>query len=185
MISLNDIRSYHCPRWQELPDLELYMDQVKSVLDKNLAIFIDRDPSKAITSTMINNYVKQKLVRPPVNKRYDRGHIAHFFIISLLKQIMSLGQIRDTIRCVTSLCSPEEAYDRFCEIFEQSLKSVFFEEKSGNKRSAGNEDAVIRSVCLAFANMLYAQYLVDSLLPEKEAPVQKEKKKKDKEKTTA
>lgn len=166
MISLEDIRSYHCPRWESLPDLELYMDQVKSVLSKNLAVFIGDDPQKAITPTMINNYVKQKLVPPPTNKRYDRRHIAYFFVITLLKPIMSLSQIKDAIACVTQKYSPKEAYDRFCEIFEQSLALVFFEEKAGRSKSQYPEaDSVIRSICLAYSNMLYAGYLVSLSAP--------------------
>lgn len=181
MISLEDIRSYHCPRWEELPDLELYMDQVMSVLDKNLKIFIGDDPAKSITPTMINNYVKQKLVRPPKNKRYDRGHIAHFYIITLLKQIMSLGEIQDAIACVTDKYDPKEGYNRFCEIFEQSLCLVFFEVKSKITGSEYAEaDAIIRSITLAFANMLYAGYLVVSQKPQADPEPAKDKEKKKK-----
>ncbi len=179
MISLEDIRAYHCPRWAELPDLELYMDQVMSVLDKHLKIFIGDDPTKSITPTMINNYVKQKLVRAPKNKRYDKGHLAQLYIITLLKQIMSLGQIQDAITCVMSSYSAEPGYDLFCDIFEQSLRLVFFEETQKPAKSAHPEtDAVIRSITLAFSNMLYAGYLISAQLPENETESQKEKKKK-------
>lgn len=178
MISMDDIRAYRCPRWSQLPDIELYMDQVKSVLDKNLAVFFSGDSTVAITSTMINNYVKQRLVPPPVNKRYDRRHIALFFIITLLKQIMSLSEIRRAISCVTDSYSDEDGYDRFCEIFEQSLRTVFFEEGKKTKDIKSAEtDQVIRSICLAYANMLYAGYLMGTLMPEPEPEPPKEKKK--------
>ena len=177
MISLDDIRSYHCPRWDQLPDLELYMDQVMSVLDKNLKIFIGEDPSKAITPTMINNYVKQKLVRAPRNKRYDRGHIAQLYIITLLKQIMSLSEIQDAITCVMNDYCAEAGYNRFCEIFEQSLHLVFFEEKGKAQKTEHPEtDSVIRSITLAFANMLYAGYLIAEQLPKEEEKTEKKKK---------
>ncbi len=181
MISLEEIRAYRCPRWDELPDLELYMDQVMSVLEKNLKIFIGNDPSKSVTPTMINNYVKQKLVRAPKNKRYDRGHIANFYIITLLKQIMSLGEIQAAITCVTEKYSTKEAYDRFCDIFENSLQLVFFEEKGKiTKSEYPDTDAIIRSISLAYANMLYAGYLVALQLPEKQPEPVKEKNKKEK-----
>lgn len=181
MITKEEIRAYRCPRWDELPDLELYMDQVMSVLDKNLKIFIGDDPAKSVTPTMINNYVKQKLVRAPKNKRYDRGHIANLYIITLLKQIMSLGEIKAAIACVTENYSSKDAYNRFCEILESSLALVFFEEKIKiSKSEYTEEDAIIRSITLAYANMLYAGYLVVSRLPEKEGAPVKEKKKKEK-----
>ncbi|MBR4881220.1 MAG: DUF1836 domain-containing protein [Clostridia bacterium] len=181
MLIPEEIKAYRCPRWEELPDLELYMDQVMSVLDKNLKVFIGDDSTKSVTPTMINNYVKHKLVRPPKNKRYDRGQIANLYIITLLKQIMSLGEIKDVVECVTQKYSPKDAYNRFCEIFESCLMSVFFDEKiRAVKTEQPEADAVIKSICLAYANMLYASFLISSQLPENgEQPV-KEKSKKEK-----
>lgn len=164
MITLDEIREYRCPRWDTLPDLDLYMDQVMSILEKNLRIFIGQDPQKTVTPTMINNYVKQKLVRPPKNKKYDRGHIANFYIITLLKQIMSLGQIKTAIESVLSdYSSSRKAYERFCDVFEYSIALVFFEEKKKLSKSDHPEaDMIVRSICLAFANMLYAEYLIEN-----------------------
>ena len=181
MIPTEEIRAYRCPRWEELPDLELYMDQVISVLNKNLQLFIGDDPSRAVTSTMINNYVKQKLVPPPKNKRYEREHIANIFVITLMKQLLSLGEIQAAITCVREEYSPKDAYNRFCEIFEQSLISVFFGERDGMNETAYPEaDAIISSISLAYANILYAGYLVKARMPEKEEAPVKEKKKKEK-----
>ena len=80
MFTNKEIIEYHCPRWDELPDIELYMDQVLSVLERKLKIFAEPE-EKIITSTMINNYVKQKVIKPPLNKRYDRYHLAYFYVI--------------------------------------------------------------------------------------------------------
>ncbi len=177
MFTLEEIKAYRCPSWEALPDIELYMDQVMSVLEKHLNIFIGEDPQRAVTPTMINNYVKQKLVRPPKNKKYDKGHIAHFYIITLLKQMMSLGQIKTAIDFVLKDYSSKEAYVRFCEVFEYSIGQVFFgEERELSVTSCENTDAVITSVCLACANMLYAEYL----LPEKKQPPKEKKEKKKK-----
>ncbi len=181
MISTEDIRSYRCPVWDELPDLDLYMDQVMSVLEKKLHIFIEEDPARAITPTMINNYVKQKMVPPPKNKRYNKRHIASFFIITLLKQVMSMSQISRVIDCVMTEENPEKGYNRFCDIFEASLLTVFFgEEKADTEKN--DTDVMLSSICLAFANKLYAELLLSKLAPEepkKESKdAQKEKKKK-------
>ena len=59
-----DILNFHCPRWHEFPDIDLYMDQLVTILEKNLIVFEQIWGEKIITSTMINNYVKQKVVVP-------------------------------------------------------------------------------------------------------------------------
>jgi len=56
-----EIKQFHIPRWIEIPEIDLYIDQVVSLLDNNLANFIKSDNEKkerAVTKTMINNYVK-------------------------------------------------------------------------------------------------------------------------------
>ncbi len=170
MFSLDKIREYHCPRWNELPDIDLYMDQVMTVLEKNLSLFIGTDPQKAITPTMINNYVKQKMVRPPKNKKYDRGHLVSFFLITLLKQMMSITEVKQAIACVMTEFSPEKGYNTFCEVFEKALHTVFFDRK-GSMLNIGDDTTetgnVITSVTLAYANMFYARYVLEKTAHDK------------------
>ena len=61
------------PRWEDLPDIELYMDQVLTLISKYLSMFNEvSGAEKLITPSMINNYVKAKLVAAPINKKYPR-----------------------------------------------------------------------------------------------------------------
>ena len=69
MDSTMEVLNFHCPRWKELPEIDLYMDQVVSILEKYLSVFMEYEGEKIITPTMINNYVKQKVVDPPIKKR--------------------------------------------------------------------------------------------------------------------
>ena len=64
MMTKEDFLKYRCPRWDEFPAIELYMDQVLSILENSLSGFSHGE--RTITSSMINNYVKQKIVKPPV-----------------------------------------------------------------------------------------------------------------------
>ena len=64
------------PRWEELPDMDLYMDQVVTLLNEYLKPFHAKDQEKMVTSTMINNYVKHGIVSPPVKKKYTKNHVA-------------------------------------------------------------------------------------------------------------
>ena len=60
---------YRCPRWEELPDLGLYMDQVLIVVEGALRPLFPNDPV-VLTSTMVNNYVKQQVLTPSEKKKY-------------------------------------------------------------------------------------------------------------------
>ncbi len=58
-----EIKKFHIPRWIEIPEIDLYIDQVVSLLNNSLSNYIKSDnekKDKAITKTMINNYVKKR-----------------------------------------------------------------------------------------------------------------------------
>ncbi len=92
------LKEYHLPTWDELPTIDLYMDQVILLLTKYLEIFsaVSND-DKIITPTMINNYVKQKTIPAPVKKRYSKMHLAYLIIICILKQTLSISTISKII----------------------------------------------------------------------------------------
>ena len=62
-----DMAKYHCPRYEEFPDIGLYMEQVIEILHSNLNPFATSQDEKLITSTMVNNYVKQKIFKKSNN----------------------------------------------------------------------------------------------------------------------
>ncbi len=162
-IEINDILEFHLPRWDELPEIELYMDQVVSILEKKLSIFAEPGNQKFITSTMINNYVKQKVVKPPVNKRYGRLQLSYLFVVFLLKRIMSISDICVSIEVMLKSYNAHHAYDIFCDEFENALHVAF----SGREMSNGLTDeqtpreiVAIRSAVMALANLILVTRLV-------------------------
>ena len=96
-IAIN-LASYRCPRYDDFPNFGLYAKQVIEFLDKHLSIFLVPTEEKLLTTTMINNYVKQKIVSAPVNKKYDRDQIIHLFVISILKQVLTISEIAKLLR---------------------------------------------------------------------------------------
>ena len=79
------------PRWDELPDIDLYLDQVLTLLDKYLGPFLPENGGHALTASMINNYVKLRIVPAPVKKRYGRVQLAYLLVIGLLlKQVLPI-----------------------------------------------------------------------------------------------
>ena len=89
------MQNFHLPTWEELPDLELYMDQVVSLVVRYVNLQPHSAPKDSIlTASAVNNYVRLKLIPPPVKKRYSRVHLAHLIVICCLKGSMSLSSIQ-------------------------------------------------------------------------------------------
>ena len=76
--------------WNEFPDIALYMDQVISYMDRQLIKFNNEGQ---LTSAMVNNYIKDKLLPRADGKKYNREHLAGLTEICLLKQVLP---VRDT-----------------------------------------------------------------------------------------
>ncbi len=92
-----EIKKFHLPRWNEIPEIDLYIDQVVSLLENYLSNYIKSDNEKensVITKTMINNYVKHGVIKAPINKKYNKENIAYLFVVFILKQIYSIDEIK-------------------------------------------------------------------------------------------
>ena len=87
------IMKIHIPRWNELPEIDLYLDQVVSYLEKYLEQYNVNKEDKIITKTMINNYVKLGIMPAPEKKKYSRQHIAYLIVICVLNQVYSISDI--------------------------------------------------------------------------------------------
>lgn len=77
----------------DIPDIELYMDQVTTFIDNKLRYHKRTLKDKILTKTMINNYTKSKILLPSKNKRYNRQHMILLILIYYLKQILSISDI--------------------------------------------------------------------------------------------
>ena len=77
----------------DIPDIELYMDQVTTFIDNKLGYHKRTLKDKILTKTMINNYTKSKILLPSKKKRYNRQHMIQLILIYYLKQILSINDI--------------------------------------------------------------------------------------------
>ena len=116
-----DMVKYHCPRYEEFPDIGLYMEQVIEILHSNLNPFATSQDEKLITSTMVNNYVKQKIIAPPKNKKYSRNQIIFLYVVGVLKQVFSISNIDTLVKLALKIYPLEVAYNFFCVEFEKAL----------------------------------------------------------------
>lgn len=144
--------SFRLPRWHELPEIDLYMDQVVSFLQMKLSVFDGMANDSPVTATMINNYVKQNLIEPPVNKKYNRDHIARLMIIFILKRVMSIPEIADTLYCINNIVGFEEGYNTFCEKCEKSVSLL----NERRRDEACEAEKIIECSVDALSSKLYA-----------------------------
>lgn len=92
------LADYKLPSWEDLPEIELYMDQVISLIKKYLEIFYEvTGEEKFITPSMINNYVKLGIIPAPEKKRYGKKHLAYLLIVCTLKQTLDMSTIQKII----------------------------------------------------------------------------------------
>ena len=87
------IRSSNIIEVEDIPNIDLYMDQVTTFMDKCLAQYKRYDDDKVLTKTMINNYTKAKIFPAPVKKKYSRTHLMLLIMIYHLKSVLSIKDI--------------------------------------------------------------------------------------------
>ena len=86
---------------EDLPNIDLYMDQVTTFMDAQLAVSKRHPEDKVLTKTMINNYAKNNLLPPPVKKKYSKEHLLALIFIYYFKNILSIGDIQAILKPIT------------------------------------------------------------------------------------
>lgn len=158
--NVDGILDFHCPRYSELPHLPLYKDQVITFIEHSLKELHIDSSEKLLTPTMVNNYVKQKVVSPPKDKRYNEKHLAYLIVVCILKQVFSLTEVCRLIRIQIDTCPIEQAYDYFCTELEAVVKSVLTTRNFSEPSSAlmdTEESEILRSAVMCFAHKFYIQ----------------------------
>lgn len=152
-----NIQNYHIPRWNEIPKLDLYLDQTVTLLEKELKNFICNKDETIITKTMINNYVKQGLIKPPKKKKYNKIHIATLFVICILKQVYSISDISELIGLAIKTARINSAYDQFCDAVEKAIGYTFDGIEYKVPDDIVFEQYLLQSVAQSFASKLYVE----------------------------
>lgn len=101
------------PAWEELPGIPLYMDQVIFYLKDSLRFFERDSETSLLTSSMINNYVKNDVLPHPEKKKYGKEHLSGLMAVCMLKQVLSLQDIK-------TLLDGQELGPEFYELFREA-----------------------------------------------------------------
>lgn len=105
---------------EDIPNIDLYMDQVTTFMDKALGNYKRYEEDKILTKTMINNYTKAKIFPPPIKKKYGRTHVMLLIMIYHLKAVLSIRDIGILFQPVLITKSKEDQ-----EIFIQHIYEGF------------------------------------------------------------
>lgn len=123
---LDELSKFSYKDYKELPDIDLYMDQVVTFLDKQLSIFQTSSLDKQITSSMINNYVKGEVVSAPISKKYNREHLALIQEVATLKQVLTIAEVKQIIdeRYRKEDLPKDEIFDHFKNLVSEKNKEA-------------------------------------------------------------
>ncbi|MBO5060676.1 MAG: DUF1836 domain-containing protein [Clostridia bacterium] len=107
---------YTIPSWDELPTIDLYMDQVIELVNRYLGLLLlFSGENGEITRPMINNYVKLKMMPAPVKKKYSRVHLAYIIVICTLKQSLNISTIQKILPIEISEEDVKTIYNSFAK----------------------------------------------------------------------
>ena len=147
------LAAFHMPRYHELPNMGLYLEQTTTYINQCLAPL----GCIEVTGSMIRNYVKMGLVAHPVKKQYFADQIAHLISITVLKSALSLENINLLFERQRKIYSNQVAYDYFCMEMENILRNRFG--ITGTVEDIGVTSSVekemLRSGVIAVSHLIY------------------------------
>lgn len=165
--SLDDVSM---PRWEDITDIPLYMDQLIAVVTQYLEPFqIFSSDKKPVTSSMVNNYVKLGLIPKPIKRHYNKRHIAYLIVITLFKEVISIQDIRRVLIFLAQSQGNSNAYNQFCALLEITIKrkghvylnvAVDDEIETDYSDPENFDKYIIYLACETITNLLFAKKFI-------------------------
>lgn len=182
---------------EDIPNIDLYMDQVTTFMDSKLATSKRHENDKILTKTMINNYAKNDLLPPPEKKKYSKEHVLTLIFIYYFKSILSISDIQSILNPITdryfgkgsSEMSLEDIYKEVFGLEHQETLNIMkdlakkFNTSMKTFEGMEGEDAELLRTFSFICMLSYDVYLkktiieriVDQMLHEEKDPSKKEK----------
>lgn len=116
-------------RPEDVPEIDLYMDQITTFMESQLAVTKRTEEDKIMTKTMINNYTKNKLLPPPIKKKYTKDHLYLLIFVYYFKSIMSIADIQKLLGPMAEYFfgnhTEEEGEDGALHTLDHIYKEIF------------------------------------------------------------
>ncbi len=136
-------------RPEEIPNIDLYMDQVTTFMDEHFSSTKRYSEDKILTKTMINNYTKNNLLPPSVKKKYSREHMLLLILIYYFKNILSIKDIetvleplREKYFATDSTLQLSDIYREVCEMEKSRIEPM----KASVKEAYGKAQSSFENV---------------------------------------
>ena len=184
-------------RPEDIPNIDLYMDQITTFMDSQLEASKRHADDKILTKTMINNYAKNNLLPPPEKKKYTKEHVLTLIFIYYFKNILSISDIQSILNPITgryfgkgsSEMSLEDIYKEVFGLEHQETLNIMkdlakkFNTSMKTFEGMEGEDAELLRTFSFICMLSYDVYLkktiieriVDQMLHEEKDPSKKEK----------
>lgn len=162
---LEEIENFNLTEYERLPDIDLYMDQVITYLERYLMPFQTSSLDKQITSSMINNYVKGECIPSPNAKKYNKEHIALILEICMLKKAINIADIKQIIDINYANTDFKETYNDFVKNTNEKLHTTCNEVKNQLEKIDTNDQTALINLALdlsinANTNILIAKRIL-------------------------
>ena len=112
--------TFSYPKWEEIPSINLYLDQVLLYVNQ-ICPPASPDKEKGLTASMVNNYVKHGYISKPEKKKYQRKQIARLIAITTLKSVFSIQEIAQTLNTLHTDTNSEELYNAFVDYMNEDI----------------------------------------------------------------
>ncbi|HWQ78548.1 MAG TPA: DUF1836 domain-containing protein [Anaerovoracaceae bacterium] len=159
--------------WENLPDIELYRDQVLSYMKRQHSMQPD---GAQLTGAMINNYIKSGLLPRTNGKKYTRDHLVYLTAICSLKQVLSVGETDELLKLQPSIADAKDFYEQYLEKMEKAFRETA-ERLDENDTKEQLAAAALELAISSYAQKLACEKILD-LLKEKTPPVKERQNKK-------
>lgn len=151
-----DLNAFHIPRYQELPDFGLRLEQVTR--------YVSRYVPAPVTASMVSNYVKQKIIPGPEKKSYGVDSIAYLIIVSYLKSVVSMEDIRLLLGVQQDNYQLSTAYNYFCEELETLLRYVIGTQTAPpSPEQTDRQKQLLRTALFSITYKMYLDYRIAML----------------------
>ncbi len=198
---LADLKEMDYVKPEDIPNIDLYMDQVTTFMDSQLASSKRREDDKILTKTMINNYAKNDLLPPPEKKKYTKEHLLTLIFIYYFKNFLSISDIQSILNPITdryfgnskSNISLLDIYNEVFSLEHQETQNVMrdltkkFNTSMQTFEGVSGEDAELLHtfslICMLSFDVYIKKMIIEGIVDQmnnKKAPEPDEKNKKEK-----
>lgn len=161
----------------EIPNIDLYMDQVTTFMETQLSSTKRYEQDKILTKTMINNYAKNHLLPPPVKKKYSKEHLLVLIFIYYFKNLLSIHDIELLLKPLTEkyFQTSEDfdlsaVYTEVCQLEKSRITSVqediknLWEESSRTYQDAPKEDQEYLQLFAFICSLSFDVYIKKTII---------------------